>query len=97
MLNSHKNYISLSGKYRGAAHSHCNLNYRIHPEKIKIPCIAHNLKNYDSHLNFTSVKDRHGPISCIPTNTEKYISFSIGGATFIDSFQLMASSLDNLS
>ena len=45
----------------------------------------------------TSVKDRHGPISCIPTNTEKYISFSIGGATFIDSFQFMASSLDNLS
>ena len=31
-------------EYRGPAHNACNLNYRIDPKKVKIPCIIHNLK-----------------------------------------------------
>ena len=34
----------LTGEYRGPAHNACNLNYRIDPKKVKIPCIIHNLK-----------------------------------------------------
>ena len=37
-----------------------------------------------------------GRLSCIPNNTEKYISFSVGQLKFLDSFQFMASSLKKL-
>ncbi|CAB4002802.1 Hypothetical predicted protein [Paramuricea clavata] len=35
------------GKYRGAAHNECNLNYSF---AGRIPIILHNLRGYDSHL-----------------------------------------------
>ena len=85
------------GEYRGPAHRNCNLQYRINPQKVKIPCVIHNLKNYDAHLILSAVKPRHGEVTCIPNNCEKYISFTVGGVTFIDSFQFMASSLDRLA
>ena len=34
----------LTGEYRGPTHNACNLNYRIDPKKVKIPCIVQNLK-----------------------------------------------------
>ena len=37
-----------------------------------------------------------GRLSCIPNNTEKYISFSIGQLKFLDSFQFMGSSQPKL-
>ena len=37
-----------------------------------------------------------GRLSCIPNNTEKYISFSVGQLKFLDSFQFMGSSLAKL-
>ena len=37
-----------------------------------------------------------GKIKCIPTNTEKYISFSLGDLRFIDSVNFRLSSLDKL-
>ena len=85
------------GEYRGPAHNICNLQYRINSETVKIPCIIHNLKNYDAHLIMSAVKPRHGKITCLPTTDEKYITFTIGGVTFIDSFQFMLSSLEKLS
>ena len=36
-----------TGKYRGASHSLCNLQYQ---EEIDIPVIIHNGSNYDFHL-----------------------------------------------
>ena len=42
----------ITGKYRGAAHSSCNLKLRIDPDKIKIPVFFHNLRGYDAHLNY---------------------------------------------
>ena len=37
-----------------------------------------------------------GQVSCIPNNTEKYISFSLGQLRFIDSAQFLLASLDKL-
>ena len=37
-----------------------------------------------------------GKVSCIPNNTEKYISFSLGQLRFIDSAQFLLASLDKL-
>ena len=40
----------LTGEFRRPAHNACNLNYRIDPKKVKIPCIIHNLKGIVSML-----------------------------------------------
>ena len=40
------------------------------------------------------IKDK--PVSCMPTNDEKCISFSIGDLTFIDSLQFLNASLEKL-
>ena len=60
----------LTGKYRGAAHSKCNLKMKT---PTFVPVLFHNLEGYDSHL---FVKSLGGEISCIPKTDEKYISFS---------------------
>ena len=86
----------LTGQYRGPAHDFCNLNYRIKPEQIQIPCIIHNLKNYDAHLLISAVKKRHGKVTVIANNSEKYITFTLGGVVFKDSCAYMQSSLDSL-
>ena len=46
-------HCHLTGKFRGAAHKKCNLNYRI-PNFI--PVFFHNLSGYDSHLFIKKIK-----------------------------------------
>ena len=43
-----------------------------------------------------AVNPKHGQISVIPNNFEKYVSFSIGRLKFLDSMQFLACSLDTL-
>jgi len=89
-----RDHCHLTGKYTGAAHSGCNLNYKF---TKRIPVVFHNLKNYEAHLLIKAmgmIKDK--AISCIPTNDEKYISFSIGDLIFIDSLQFLNASLEKL-
>ena len=89
-----RDHCHLTGKFRGAAHNDCNLNYSF---TGRIPVILHNLRGYDSHLimqGLGKLKDKK--INCIPNNTEKYISFSIDNLDFIDSLQFMNASLDKL-
>ena len=101
----------LTGRYRGAAHNACNINYKI-PKHI--PVVFHNLAGYDAHLFIKNLGVTEGKVDCIPNNEEKYISFKkeivVGKFTdkngktqnvkreirFIDSFKFMASSLDRL-
>ena len=105
-------HCHLTGKYRGAAHKECNLNYKI-PKFF--PVIIHNLSGYDSHLFINNLAKTEGKIKLIPNNEEKYISFSkeivvgtykdkesgkmkdvIRDIRFIDSLKFMQSSLDKL-
>ena len=65
-------------------------------ENIANPVIFHNLKGYDGHLLMKAMARVQGEIKCIPTNTEKYISFSLGNLRFTDSVNFMQSSLDKL-
>ena len=61
------------GKYCGVAHNKCNLEFR----KPKFtPVIFHNLSGYDSHLFVKNLGRSGGAIKCIPSDEEKYISFS---------------------
>jgi len=67
--------MSLTGKFRGAAHKKCNRNYKI-PNFI--PVFFHNLSGYDSHLFMKKLKKTNNgeEINCIPATEENYISFS---------------------
>ncbi|KAK3083783.1 hypothetical protein FSP39_003181 [Pinctada imbricata] len=98
-----RDHDHLSGKYRGAAHNHCNLQYQFKKGKkgvrsnFFIPVIAHNCRNYDLHHMMSAVgKYKDKKLSCIPNNMEKYISFSLDNLRFIDSIQFLNASLDTL-
>ena len=91
-----RDHCHFTGQYRGPAHKSCNLKLKIKPGITKIPVVFHNLKGYDSHLIMQKIHTAKGNITCIPNNAEKYISFSVGQLKFLDSFQLMASSLAKL-
>ena len=67
-----KDHCHYTGKYRGAAHSTCNLNFK---NKKFIPIIFHNLSGYDSHLFIKNIGITKGKVGCIPNNEEKYIFF----------------------
>ena len=106
-----RDHCHITGKFRGSAHQDCNLKLQIKPDTIKIPVIFHNLRGYDSHFimqeigkiakehTYTNKKGEKVEmnINCIPNNMEKYMAFMLGNhLVFLDSFQFMSSSLDNL-
>ena len=69
-----RDHCHVSGKYRGAAHNACNLKFRI---PSFIPVVMHNLKGYDSNLIMQHLGKLDAEITCIPSNMEKYMSFTI--------------------
>ena len=107
-----KDHCHITGEFRGSAHQDCNLKLRIKPATIKIPILFHNLRGYDSHFIMQQIgeiakkhvyknnrgEECHMNIDCIPNNMEKYMAFMLGNhLVFLDSFQFMSSSLDNLT
>ena len=106
-----KDHCHYTGKFRGAAHSKCNLRYKVPKD---IPIIIHN-DSYDTHFIINQLAEEFtGELDCIGENMEKYITFSVpikkkcvDGKTithklkFIDSFRFTPTSLselvDNLS
>ena len=98
-----RDHCHITGKYRGAAHSDCNLKLAISAEKLEIPVIFHNLKGYDCHFIMQKIgdlvrQDVNIDVGVIASNFEKYIGFRLGNhLTFIDSFSFMSQSLDRLS
>ena len=91
-----RDHDHMTGKYRGAAHNDCNFKLKLNPKTAPIPVIFHNLEGYDGHLLMQAMARVQGEIKCIPTNTEKYVSFSLGNLRFIDSMNFLLSSLDKL-
>ena len=91
-----RDHCHITGKYRGAAHTACNLKLRLNPLTTTIPVAFHKLLGYDSHLLMQAISKVEGRVSCIPNNTEKYISFSLRQLRFIDSARFLLASLDKL-
>ena len=69
---------------------------KLDSKKFQLPVIFHNLGCHDAHLLMQAMARAPGEIKCIPNNTEKYISFSLGNVKFIDSINFLQSSLDKL-
>ena len=79
-----RDHCHITGEYRRAAHNGRNLKLRLNPKTTSIPVVFHNLGGYDSHLLMQAISKVEGRVSCIPNNTENYISFSLGQLRFID-------------
>ena len=106
-----RDHCHYSGLCRGAAHSSCNLQYKI---LSYIPVVFHSLAGYDAHLFIRELAKYTTGMGVIAKNTEDYISFSIKieddkyvdkegnertkemQLRFIDSIKFMSSSLDFL-
>ena len=82
-----RDHRHVTGKYRGSAHTDCNLSYRL---TNKIYVIFHYLRGYDSHLIMQEIGKFSKDINVIPNNMEIYMAFMIDrNLIFIDSFQFM--------
>ena len=80
-----RDHCHLTGRYRGAAHNQCNLDYKL---PSFYPVIFHNLSGYDTHvfikdlaeikgpLEIKGLSETRGKISCISKTEEDYVSFS---------------------
>ena len=69
-VEDHCHYI---GKFRGAAHSDCNLKHKV-PNNI--PIVIHNA-SYDNHFIINQLaKEFKNELDCIGKNMEKFITFS---------------------
>ena len=106
-----RDYCHYSGIYRRAAHSLCNLQYKI---PSYIPVIFHNLLRYDVHLFIKELANCGSKMGVIAKYKEDYITFSISVEVnkyiskngeeksketelrFIDSLKFMGSRLDSL-
>ena len=95
-----------TGKYRGGAHSKCNLNYKMIKE---IPVFFYNGSAYDYHFIIKYLaREFKGNFECLGENTEKYIGFTVPSKKVIndkeikyrieisDSCRFMQDSLSNL-
>ena len=89
-----RDHCHVTGKFRGAAHWDCNINFQF---TKKVPVIFHNLEGYDIHLIFNELDKFDVKISVIPNGLEKYMAFFWNKKiVFIDSMQFMNSGLDKL-
>ena len=101
-----RDHCHYTWKYRRAAHSKCNLNYKIVKD---IPVLFHNGSVYDYHFIIKYLaREFKGNFECLGENTEKYISFTVPFKKVIndkeikykirisDSWRFMQDSLSNL-
>ena len=90
-----RDHCHITGNYRGAAHSRCNLQLQ---KTYKIPVFFHNWRGYDSHLivhklpNYPEMN-----VNIIGQSMEKYLILNWGShIVFKDSLQFMNCSLEKL-
>ena len=91
-----RDHCHFTGKYRGCAHSICNLNYC--NKHFKIPVFFHNMKNYDGHLIIQNAEklSNKKKIDVIAQNSEKFINIGFDSLSVKDSFSFITASLDRL-
>ena len=90
-----RDHDHITGRYRGAAHSRCNLQLR---KTYKIPVFFHNFRKYDAHLLVNGLKlFPDEKLGVIGQGLERYLTLSLGEhIVFKDSLMFMNASLDRL-
>ena len=91
-----RDHCNFTGKYRGCAHSVCNLNYCI--KHFKIPVFFHNMKNYDGHLIIQNAEklSNKKKIDVIAQNSEQFINIGFDSLSVKDGFSFITASVDKL-
>ena len=90
-----RDHCHVTGKFRGAAHKNCNINFQL---TKNVPKTFHNFRGYDTHLIFNELDKFYVKIKVIPNGLEKYLAFYLNkNLVFIDSMQFMNSSLDKFA
>ena len=70
-----RDHCHYTGKFRGAAHSICNLSYKV-PKEISV--VIHSGSTYDDHFIIKQLAEKFkGQFECLGENAEKYITFSV--------------------
>ena len=93
-----RDHCHLTGKYRGPAHSTCNINVTQKQSNF-VPFNFHNFFNYDCHMFFKKLVDKKNDkvkFDIKPRTNEEYISVTYGCIRFIDSYRFLSMSLDGL-
>jgi hypothetical protein len=92
-----RDHDHLSGKYRGAAHSKCNMLYTKHA--CVVPVVFHNLEGYDLHLFIDALHSAGKDFEVIPKSKEKYLALTMKlhdsrtRVRFLDSLHFFTGSL----
>ena len=98
-----KNHCHYSGKMLGYAHNECNLKYKFKKDNINgdyiIKIFAHNSQNFDQSFLIKALQnlDNKIPFSCLPRNSNKFISIQIANFIFKDTYLFLNKSLDYLT
>ena len=67
-----RDHCHVTGKFRGAAHCNCNINFQL---TKNVPVIFHNLKGYNILLIFCKLNKFNVKINVIPNELERYMAF----------------------
>ena len=98
-----KNHCHFTSKMLGYAHNKCNLRYKFKKDNVNdeylINVFAHNSQNFDQSFLIRALQnlDNKIPFSCLPRNSNKFISIQIGSFIFKDSYLFLNKSLDYLT
>ena len=98
-----KNHCHFTSKMLGYAHNKCNLRYKFKKNNLNdeylINVFAHNSQNFDQSFLIRALQnlDNKIPFSCLPRNSNKFISLQIGPFIFKDSYLFLNKSLDYLT
>ena len=98
-----KNHCHYTSKMLGYAHNKCNLTYKFKKDNVNdnylINVFARNSQNFDQSFLIRALQnlDNKIPFSCLPRNSNKFISLQIGSLIFNDSYLFLDKSLDYLT
>ena len=98
-----KNHCHYTSKMLGYAHNKCNLKYKFKKDNVNndyiINVFAHNSQNLNQSFLIRALQnlDNKIPFSCLPRNSNKFISLQIGTFIFKDSCLFLDKSLDYLT
>ena len=88
-----RDHCHWTGKFRGAAHQHCNIMYR---KTYNLPCLFQKFTGYDSHHIFQNISSLEKAPTVVAKSLEKFTAMNIGPIRIQDSLQFLNYSLDKL-